>query len=191
MLTLLLTLAAAWVSPLPGPLTTDRPFVAPAGPYGPGHRGVDLRAPAGTSVRSSGDGVVAYAGRLAGRGVVTVRHAGGLRTTYEPVLALVAAGDRVHAGDVLGTLEPDGHCAPRACLHWGALRGQTYLDPLTLLHPQVRLLPLGRGAGLGTATPDAGPVAAGGAPHRPAAIATVTGAAAVATGLAMALGRRS
>ena len=36
------------------------------------------------------------------------------------------------------------HCAPAACLHWGLIRGETYLDPLTLVGavPQpVRLYP--------------------------------------------------
>ena len=43
----------------------------------------------------------------------------------------------------LGTLVP-GHagCPATACLHWGLLRGETYLDPLLLLRPpRLRLLP--------------------------------------------------
>ena len=37
------------------------------------------------------------------------------------------------------------HCLPRACLHWGWLRGETYLDPLRLVGGgPVRLLPLWR-----------------------------------------------
>jgi hypothetical protein len=47
----------------------------------------------------------------------------------------------------IGTLDP-GHpgCPVAACLHWGLLRGNVYLDPTTLLsHPQVRLLPLDGG----------------------------------------------
>ncbi len=41
-------------------------------------------------------------------------------------------GTRVAAGEVLGTVRPTGsHCA--ACLHWGLLRGDVYLDPLSLL----------------------------------------------------------
>ncbi|CAL9609004.1 hypothetical protein SUDANB140_05599 [Streptomyces sp. enrichment culture] len=70
-----------------------------------------------------------------------------LRTTYEPVRASVRKGDRVGAGQVLGAVEPAGsHCS--ACLHWGLLRGDTYLDPLSLLPPWLlhagpsRLLPV-------------------------------------------------
>ena len=36
-----------------------------------------------------------------------------------------------------------GHCAPATCLHWGVLRGETYLDPLVLVGAvRVMLLPL-------------------------------------------------
>lgn len=91
---------------------------------------------------AAGDGVVTVARRVAGRGVVTVAHAGGLRTTYLPVDASVAEGQRVRKGDVLGTVSgPDEHC-PQTCLHWGLLSGNLYLDPLHLLGlGQVRLLP--------------------------------------------------
>jgi murein DD-endopeptidase MepM/ murein hydrolase activator NlpD len=96
-------------------------------------------------VRAAGDGVVAFAGMVAGRPVVSVDHADGLRTTYEPVTPVVASGQAVRRGDPLGTLVP-GHegCPVAACLHWGLRRGGTYLDPLSLLRPpRVRLLPLG------------------------------------------------
>jgi murein DD-endopeptidase MepM/ murein hydrolase activator NlpD len=77
--------------------------------------------------------------------VVSVDHADGLRTTYEPVDAVVGAGARVARGAMLGTLA-GGHvgCPADACLHWGLRRGETYLDPLALLRPpRIRLLPLG------------------------------------------------
>ena len=74
---------------------------------------------------------------------VSVDHAGGLRTTYEPVQPTVAAGQAVARGSPLGSLLT-GHagCPAEACLHWGLRRGEAYLDPLTLLRPpRVRLLP--------------------------------------------------
>lgn len=131
-------------------------FAPPADPWGSGHRGVDLRGGPGQAVRSALPGRVAFVGRIAGRGVVTVAHAGaaaGTRTTYEPVAATVAVGDRVTAGQVLGRLEVVGsHCFPAACLHWGWLRGSTYLDPLRLVGGgPVRLLPLWRDAPVGSA----------------------------------------
>ena len=58
---------------------------------------------------------------------------GDTRTTYEPVRATVSVGDEVAAGQPIGLLEVGGsHCFPTACLHWGWLRGRTYLDPLLL-----------------------------------------------------------
>ncbi len=134
-----------WVSPLGDPPSVTRPFAPPPSPYGPGHRGADLAGGPGAVVRAAGDGVVAFAGMVAGRPVVSVDHADGLRTTYEPVAPAVGAGQEVRRGDPLGTLAA-GHegCPAPACLHWGLRRGEVYLDPLSLLRPpRVRLLPLG------------------------------------------------
>jgi murein DD-endopeptidase MepM/ murein hydrolase activator NlpD len=120
-------------------------FDPPDDPWGAGHRGVDLLGAAGARVHAALPGRVSFAGLLAGRGVVVVGH-GATRTTYEPVEAGVRVGDSVAAGDPLGRLAlPGSHCFPRACLHWGWLRGETYLDPLALVGGgPVRLMPLWR-----------------------------------------------
>ncbi|MET8942965.1 peptidoglycan DD-metalloendopeptidase family protein [Streptomyces sp. NPDC004542] len=126
-----------------------RGWEPPATVYGRGHRGVDLAAPAAAPVRAVAAGRVSFAGRVAGRGVVSVELTGtGLRTTYEPVTPSVRTGDEVAAGEVVGSTEATGgHCAG-GCLHWGLLRGGTYLDPLSLLPPWLlrrgpsRLLPV-------------------------------------------------
>lgn len=121
-------------------------FRAPQHTWGPGHRGADLLGWVGQPVHSPMDGIVTFAGRIAGRGVVVVSH-GSRRTTYEPVHPAVDPGDAVVAGQVIGELEWAGsHCAPRACLHWGLVDGlEGYRDPLSLIacEPRpVRLLPL-------------------------------------------------
>lgn len=154
------TAAAGWRWPLDPPVAVVAPFSAPAGPYAPGHRGVDLAGRVGDPVRTAGAGVVAFAGVVAGRGVVSVDHPGGLRTSYEPVMATVARGDRVGAGAVLGRLEAvASHCPPAACLHWGLRRGEVYLDPRSLLGAvRVRLLPVWAAAA-GPALAPAGPAA--------------------------------
>jgi len=128
-------------------------FDPPDSPYGAGHRGVDLAGAPGQPVRTALPGTVTYAAPLAGRGVVVVDH-GPTRTTYEPVAASVAVGDVLAAGDRIGTLQvPGSHCFPRACLHWGWIRGETYLDPLRLVGAgPVRLLPLWRDAPAGATT---------------------------------------
>ncbi|MFC4507394.1 MULTISPECIES: murein hydrolase activator EnvC family protein [Streptomyces] len=120
-----------------------RPWNPPPTPYAPGHRGVDLAAPPGAPVRAAAPGRVSYAGRVAGRGVISVQLTGTtLRTTYEPVRALVKKGDEVAAGQTLGVVEPTGSHCTTTCLHWGLLNGRTYLNPLTLLRRgPSRLLP--------------------------------------------------
>lgn len=130
--------------PLDGPPRLVRRFDPPPRPWLPGHRGVDLAAPPGVVVRSAGPGTVLFAGLVAGRPVVTVGHAGGLRTTHEPVQPGVRPGQAVATGAPLGDLLP-GHpgCPADACLHWGLRRGEEYLDPLALLGlGPVRLLPV-------------------------------------------------
>lgn len=127
---------------VPEPVVVEH-FDPPATTYGSGHRGVDLAGNPGQEVRAALAGTVTYAGMLAGRGVVVVDH-GTTRTTYEPVTAAVLVGDAVAQGASIGRLELAGsHCFPRACLHWGWLDGDTYLDPLRLVDAgPVRLLPL-------------------------------------------------
>ena len=84
-----------------------------------------------------------FAGSVAGRGVVSVQHRDGLRTTYEPVKPTVIANAVVRRGEVLGLLEPGHRGCAVTCLHWGVRRERlVYLDPLVLLRPQVRLLPV-------------------------------------------------
>lgn len=132
-----------WVAPLAGTLRVDRIFAPPATAFGAGHRGVDLRGTTGQPVLAAGGGRVSYAGLLAGRGVVTVVHPAGLKTTYEPVTASVRVGQVVRKGEAIGVLA-SGHCRDGGtCLHWGLLRGSDYLDPLSLLGTTaVRLLQL-------------------------------------------------
>ena len=131
--------------PTGGPAEVVRAFDRPAQAWDAGHRGVDLTLGVGDPVLAAADGVVAFAGTVVDRPVVSVQHADGLRTTYEPVAPVVTAGHRVRAGATLGHLVA-GHCPPwkPACLHWGARTGRAgYVDPLTLVGAEVvvRLLP--------------------------------------------------
>jgi murein DD-endopeptidase MepM/ murein hydrolase activator NlpD len=100
-------------------------------------------------VLAVGDGVVTHSGTVAGRGTVTVLHAGGLRSTYEPVDSSVSEGAVVVGGAPIGVVAPglgssSAHCGARVCLHLGARRGETYVDPWPLLAGgRLALLPLG------------------------------------------------
>ena len=138
------TAASRWAWPLDPQPAVERRFDPPDQPWLPGHRGVDLAAGAGQSVLAPASGRVTYSGTLAGRGVVVVAHEGGLRSTFEPVEGDVAVGTAVARGAVVGVVTPTaGHCAPRVCLHWGVLRGRTYLDPLGFVgRARIILLPL-------------------------------------------------
>lgn len=135
----------SWDWPLePRPRVTAR-FVAPRSTWGAGHRGLDVVARQGQQVRSVDDGVVTHVGVVAGRGTVSVTHAGGLRSTYEPVTGTATTGATVLRGQVLGTVAGRTHCGG-SCLHLGALRGTAYVDPRPLLGSgPVVLLPLGPG----------------------------------------------
>ncbi|MFE7404440.1 murein hydrolase activator EnvC family protein, partial [Streptomyces sp. NPDC057557] len=138
--------------PLAGRPAVVRGWEPPASTYGRGHRGVDLATEPGTAVLAAASGRVSFAGRVAGRGVVAIEVAGTgdppLRTTYEPVRALVTKDERVTAGQVVAVVEAGPfHCAS-GCLHWGLRRADAYLDPLSLLPPELlrrgpsRLLPV-------------------------------------------------
>ena len=133
----------------PGTRSVTTAFDAPAPDWQRGHRGVDLAGSPGQPVYAAGPGTVVFAGLLAGRPVVSLAHPGGLRTSYEPVEAVVRPGQLVDTGTPLGRLAA-GHpgCPAPACLHWGAMWGPAaradYVDPLGLLAgTRVRLKPLG------------------------------------------------
>ncbi|MEO6205732.1 MAG: M23 family metallopeptidase [Mycobacteriales bacterium] len=133
--------ATPWAWPVDGGHEVLRAFAPPVTRYGTGHRGVDVAAGSGV-VRAAGAGRVSYAGLLAGRGVVVVVH-GALRTTYEPVSAVVRAGQWVEAGEAIGRVDGQHAECFVPCLHWGLLRGEVYLNPLSLLHlGPSRLLPV-------------------------------------------------
>ena len=122
-----------------------RPYEPPLQNWLAGHRGIDFAATVNTEVHSVGFGTVIYAGPLASKGVVVISH-GLVRTTYEPIKAVVAVGDEVTPGQLIGTLEiGESHCSTSTdvfCLHLGAIRDGKYLNPLLLIKPRVRLLPL-------------------------------------------------
>ncbi|WP_246101687.1 murein hydrolase activator EnvC family protein [Streptomyces cyaneus] len=144
------TVGRAWPVGVRPPIL--RGWEPPATPYGRGHRGVDLAATAGAPVRAVAPGRVSFAGRVAGKWVVSVELTGTgdppLRVTYEPVRAVVQKGDEMAAGEVVGTVEATGSHCTGTCVHWGLRRGEAYLDPLSLLPPWLlhrgpsRLLPV-------------------------------------------------
>ncbi|WP_240694595.1 M23 family metallopeptidase [Cryobacterium sp. SO1] len=120
-----------------------RPFEAPAGRYAAGHRGIDLVAGQGDSVRSPADGVVTFVGTVVDRPVVSIQHGNDLLSSFEPVNATVSEGDRVQAGQVIGIVATGAHCTAR-CVHFGVRRYGQYISPVLFLGGLARavLLPL-------------------------------------------------
>lgn len=108
------------------------PFRAPPTPYAAGNRGIEYAVEPGTEVRASGDGVVRFAGLVAGTRHVTLAHADGLRTSYSFLATIeVAPGQRVARGQVVG-LSSDR-------LHVGARDVDgAYLDPARLWRGELR-----------------------------------------------------
>ena len=121
------------------------PFRPPATRFGAGNRGLEYGTAAGTAVSVAAEGVVTFAGMVAGSLHVTVRHLDGVRTTYSFLARLdVVVGQRVSQGDVVGTT--------MGSLHLGARRGDAYFDPSSLFDggaPVVRLVPFDEPPGLG------------------------------------------
>jgi murein DD-endopeptidase MepM/ murein hydrolase activator NlpD len=124
----LLPTPAGW--PLRGAPVVQRGFAPPGLAWDAGHRGVDLVAKPGDPVLAAASGTVVFAGSIAGKPVLSIDH-GSVRTTYEPVITTLGAGDLVVLGQVIGVLGSGGHC--HGCLHWGLREGSSYLDPLLLL----------------------------------------------------------
>ena len=126
--------AAAWSRPVDGAVVD--PFRAPPHRYGPGNRGIDLAAPPGASVHAAGDGVVSFAGPVAGAFHVVVSHPGGLRTTYGFLGAVsVRAQQRVTRGQTVGTAGGTGPGQPGQSMHFGLRLGERYVDPSVLFGP--------------------------------------------------------
>ena len=124
-----------YAPPVEAPVTD--PFRPPASPYGPGNRGLEFGTAPGTSVAAAADGTVTFAGVVAGRRWVTIRHADGVRTTYGPLDDLsVTTGEHVTRGQPIGTTAD--------ALTFTARVGDAYVDPASLFDggpPRVRLVP--------------------------------------------------
>ncbi|MBW8171621.1 M23 family metallopeptidase [Ornithinimicrobium sp. Arc0846-15] len=134
-----------WEWPQGREVAVREAFDPPAQRWLPGHRGVDLAGLDGDQLYAVDEGVVAFSGSIAGIGILSIEHDGGINSTYQPIDASVSKGDHVARGQPIGHLvEGKDHCAIGTCLHLGAKRGDTYLNPIFLLAGyEVALLPMG------------------------------------------------
>jgi murein DD-endopeptidase MepM/ murein hydrolase activator NlpD len=133
-----------------------RGFEAPAGPFGPGHRGIDVAVPVGERARAPTAGRTAFAGPVAGMVWVSLAVAPGVLVTLGPLLdPETLTGRQVRAGAPLGRVAP-GHGPPTpptgvgsagggvVTLHLSVRVDGVYVDPLPYLvdRPRPRLAPL-------------------------------------------------
>ena len=138
-----------WRPPVDGEIV--RPFAAPEGPYGAGHRGIDYAVAPGTVVHAPGAGTVTFAGDVGGTLHVVLTHRGGVRTSVSFLQSVdVRVGDMVGVGEPVGRSggsDPDsGHGA--GVVHFGVRLGERFVDPRLLFSSPdpadlVRLVPAG------------------------------------------------
>ncbi len=108
------------------------------------HRGVDITAAYGTSVRSSADGVVLYAGIMNGYGrVVIIDHSNGFQTYYAHLSRFaIVSGQEIRRGELIGAVGTSGRTtAPH--LHYEVRRYGNPQNPSHYLN-QTRIQPVRR-----------------------------------------------
>lgn len=131
----------------------DLPFINGGSEYARGHRGIDFPASVGEEVHAVGDGIVYFAGVIAGKPTVSIDHGDRLkifglrvRSTYEPVRSTLVIGQRVARGEVIGVMSHgNSHCSGK-CLHFGLkVDTDNYVNPALLWVVSPSLLPSARG----------------------------------------------
>jgi len=98
------------------------------------HSGIDLKAAAGTPVKATSDGVVAYIGNFFFSGnSVFLDHGMGIFSMYFHLLnATVLPGQQVSAGQIIGLAGSTGR-STGPHLHWGIRLHNQRVDPLSFL----------------------------------------------------------
>ena len=135
--------ASAWSWPVEGPVL--RPFVFGSDPYAGGqHRGVDVGATVGESVRAPVGGAVSFAGSVPNGGrALTIRTDDGYSVTLLQLGTLaVERGDAVAEGARVATVGESADAVTHAPhVHLGVRRTDDedgYLDPLRFLAARER-----------------------------------------------------
>jgi murein DD-endopeptidase MepM/ murein hydrolase activator NlpD len=104
------------------------------------HRGIDYAAPTGTRVRSTADGVVAFAGRKGGYGnLIIVQHPGKYSTYYAHLSRFakgIHKGARVDQGEYIGYVGQTG-MATGPHLHYEFHINGVQHDPLRVALPEA------------------------------------------------------
>lgn len=134
-------LSGPWSWPVAGEMIVHD-WEKPKTSYSAGHRGIDLLTLVGAEVYASASGVVHYIGSIDNVPAISISH-GEVRSTYQPVVAVVKIGQEVRKGELIGHIVRRGnHCKAVSCLHFGVKRDAEYLDPNLFLTttPKVVLI---------------------------------------------------
>lgn len=98
------------------------------------HAGADFAAPVGTPLYAAGDGVVIFAGRQSGYGLmVKIQHPFGIETRYAHMSRLrVSEGQRVSRGDRIGDMGRTGRVTGPH-LHYEVRQNGTPINPMNFI----------------------------------------------------------
>ena len=106
------------------------PFRPPAHVGASGNRGLEYGDSDNQIVAAAASGYVSFAGPVAGRNVITIQHADGVRTTYTGLLEVwVVAGQSVNQHSAVAVASTG--------FHFGARIRDHYLDPQILIDASV------------------------------------------------------
>jgi murein DD-endopeptidase MepM/ murein hydrolase activator NlpD len=107
------------------------------------HKGVDYAAPRGTPIKSSGDGVVTYRGRMGGYGnVIQIQHGSKYKTVYGHMSSFnrkIKKGSHVKQGQIIGYVGSTG-LATGPHLHYEFRVNGVHRNPLTVKLPKANPL---------------------------------------------------
>ena len=144
-----LALPTLW--PVEGPITGgfgDR--LDPFSGEGTFHTGLDISSNYGVPVKATADGVVSFADRYAGYGmVIDIEHGRGLVTRYAHLSGFaVIEGQAVHAGEIIGYVGRSGR-STGAHLHYEVRINGGPVNPMKYLGHQPRVKTAGISLGGG------------------------------------------
>lgn len=94
------------------------------------HKGMDIAAPNGTSIKAAADGTITYSGWMGGYGnLIIISHANGIQTYYGHCSKLyLKKGTQVKAGDVIAAVGSTGNSTGNH-LHFEIRKNGTQINP--------------------------------------------------------------
>lgn len=118
-----------YIWPTQNPILVLKPFQQAAHPWLGGHTGIDIFVPDGSLLLAPGYGRIWFAGKVAGREVITLE-VEGMLISFDAATTTLNTGEVVAKGQIFG-ISVDHHCGNN-CLHLGLRVSGNYLNPLLL-----------------------------------------------------------